>query len=104
MMDQVPEIIPGRFDVKGYSSAIGADMRLADFTSRKHGNHSWGMGRVRCDITPGGGGMTTLALRDHAKEILEAVAADLSTPQTKEAQTEKSKGRAPKLRGAETAA
>lgn len=21
----------------------------------KHGNHSWGMGRVRCDITPGTG-------------------------------------------------
>jgi signal transduction histidine kinase len=56
-------------------------------------------------LLPAAGGMTSLALRDHAKEILEAVAKDLSTPQTKEAQAEKSKGRAPKLSEApETAA
>ena len=40
--------------------------------------------------------MTPLALRDHAKQILEAVAKDLSTPQTKQAQVEKSLGGAPK--------
>jgi signal transduction histidine kinase len=56
-------------------------------------------------LLPAATGMTTLALRDHAKEILEAVAKDLSTPQTKDAQAEKSKGRAPRLIGAaETAA
>ncbi|HEY3582542.1 MAG TPA: sensor histidine kinase [Pyrinomonadaceae bacterium] len=56
-------------------------------------------------LLPAAAGMTSLALRDHAREILEAVAKDLTTPQTKEAQAEKSKGRAPKLRGApETAA
>ncbi|MFN2533383.1 MAG: sensor histidine kinase, partial [Pyrinomonadaceae bacterium] len=49
--------------------------------------------------------MTSLALRDHAQQILEAVAKDLSTPQTRKAQSEKAKGRAPKLWGApETAA
>jgi signal transduction histidine kinase len=49
--------------------------------------------------------MTTLALRDHAPKILEAVAKDLATSQTREAQSEKSKGRAPKVTGApETAA
>src|SRR4051812_1693376 len=49
--------------------------------------------------------MTPLALRDHAKQILAAVAKDLSTPQTKQAQADKSKGRAPELLGApETAA
>jgi signal transduction histidine kinase len=49
--------------------------------------------------------MTSLALRDHAQHILEAVATDLTTPQTLEAQSEKSKGRAPKVAGApETAA
>lgn len=54
---------------------------------------------------PGAAGMTSLALRDHAQHILEAVAKDLTTPQTREAQSEKSKGRAPKLAGApETAA
>jgi signal transduction histidine kinase len=41
----------------------------------------------------------------HAQPILEAVAKDLSTPQTREAQSEKSKGRAPQVAGApETAA
>src|SRR4030095_3566348 len=41
----------------------------------------------------------------HAQQILEAVARDLSTPQTRQAQAEKSKGRAHKLMGApETAA
>ena len=39
--------------------------------------------------------MTPLALRDHAKQILEAVAKDLATPQTMEAQAAKSMGRAP---------
>ena len=49
--------------------------------------------------------MTSLALRDHAKQILEAVAKDLSTPQTKQAQADKSLGRAPKpMEAPETAA
>ncbi|KFN48727.1 sensor histidine kinase [Arenimonas composti] len=40
-------------------------------------------------------GMTSLALRDHAREILLAIARDLRTPQTREEQSEKSMGRAP---------
>ena len=36
--------------------------------------------------------MDSLALRDHAQQILEAVAKDLSTPQTKDAQAAKSLG------------
>src|SRR4029077_14888945 len=49
--------------------------------------------------------MTPLALRDEAKEILETVAKDLSTFQTKQAQIDKSQGKAPKLMDApETAA
>ena len=49
--------------------------------------------------------MTRLALRDHARQILEAVAADIETPQTSLEQSEKSKGRAPRVMGApETAA
>src|SRR6185436_10246127 len=44
-------------------------------------------------------------LRDHAQQILEAIAKDLKTPQTQQAQADKSKGRAFKLSGApETAA
>lgn len=37
--------------------------------------------------------MTSLALRDHAPQILEAVVKDITTAQTREAQAEKSKGR-----------
>jgi signal transduction histidine kinase len=56
-------------------------------------------------LLPAAAGMTPLALRDHAKQILEAVAADLTSPQTREEQSAKSLGRAPGLSGApETAA
>jgi len=54
---------------------------------------------------PAAASMKSLALRDHAQEILQAVVNDLSTSQTQEAQAEKSMGRAPKLLDApETAA
>ena len=54
---------------------------------------------------PAATSMNSLALRDHAQQILEAVARDLSTPQSRDAQLEKSLGRAPKVRDApETAA
>jgi len=49
---------------------------------------------------PAAASMKSLALRDHAQEILLAVVKDLSTAQTQQAQAEKSKGRAPKLYGA----
>jgi signal transduction histidine kinase len=56
-------------------------------------------------LLPAAAGMTSLALRDHAQQILEAVAKDLTTLQTREARSEKSKGRAPEVVGApETAA
>lgn len=49
--------------------------------------------------------MTSLALRDHVKEIMEAVAADIRTEQTEGEQSAKSKGLAPnKLDASETAA
>lgn len=49
---------------------------------------------------PAAHGMTKLALRDHAPEILEAVAKDLNTLQTRKAQSEKSKGRGSEVPGA----
>jgi hypothetical protein len=56
-------------------------------------------------LLPAASGLTSLALRDHAPHILEAVAKDLATPQTALEQSEKSKGRAPVIEGApETAA
>jgi signal transduction histidine kinase len=54
---------------------------------------------------PAASHMRTLELRDHARQILEAVVADLATAQTPEAQAAKSMGLAPVIRGApETAA
>jgi len=54
---------------------------------------------------PAASGMTPLALRDHAQQMLEAVVKDLSAPQTLEAQSAKSMGRAPKpIDALETAA
>ena len=49
---------------------------------------------------PAAASMKPLALRDHAQQILEAVAKDLESPQSKQAQTAKSLGRAPILVGA----
>jgi signal transduction histidine kinase len=48
--------------------------------------------------------MDSLALRDHAKLILEAAAKDIETSQTIREQADKSKGLAPVLAGEETAA
>ena len=78
-------------------------MRLADFILRNMETILVEWEEFAATLLPAAAGMTSIALRDHAKEILEAVAKDLSTPQTKEAQAEKSKGRAPELTG-ETAA
>jgi signal transduction histidine kinase len=56
-------------------------------------------------LLPAASKMTPLALRDDAQPILEAIARDLTTPQTSEEQSQKSKGRAPTFAGApETAA
>lgn len=46
-------------------------------------------------LYPASAGMTPRALRDHARQILEAVVADLATMQTMAEQEEKSMGRAP---------
>ena len=50
-------------------------------------------------VLPAGASMTSLALRDHAPEILDAVVKDITTAQTRDAQAEKSKGRAPRVPG-----
>jgi signal transduction histidine kinase len=56
-------------------------------------------------LLPAAAHLTPLALRDHAQQILDAVARDLGTAQTRYEQAEKSKGWAPTVAGApETAA
>lgn len=80
-------------------------MRLADFILRDMGRIVAAWEEFASTLMPAAGNLDSRALRDHAPAILQAVAKDLSTPQTSEAQREKSLGRAPKLPGApETAA
>jgi signal transduction histidine kinase len=56
-------------------------------------------------LLPAAADMVPHALRDHAQQILEAVAKDLTTPQTPVEQAEKSKGRVAKVfKAPETAA
>src|SRR6476659_11424600 len=80
-------------------------MRLADFILRDMETILAEWEAFAGTLFPAAASMTPLALRDEAKEILEAVVKDLSTAQTKQAQIDKSQGRAPKLIDApETAA
>src|SRR5262245_21652558 len=80
-------------------------MRLADFILRDIESILAEWEAFASTILPAAANMSALASRDHAKQILEAVAKDLSTSQTPQAQIDKSRGRAPKLIGApETAA
>ncbi|TDF62919.1 sensor histidine kinase [Cupriavidus sp. L7L] len=75
-------------------------MRLADFILRdmKHILAEW-EAFVATQL-PAARNLDSLALRDHAPQILQAIAKDLRTPQTSEAQREKSLGRASKVPGA----
>jgi signal transduction histidine kinase len=75
----------------------GANMRLADFISRNMETILKHWEAFAGTLLPAAANMESLALRDHAQPILEAVAMDLSTSQTREAQLDKSMGRAPKL-------
>lgn len=80
-------------------------MRLADFILREADSivREWEAFARTC--LPAAGPMSALELRDHAQPILEAIAADLRTAQTREEQAAKSKGLAPVvLNPAETAA
>ncbi|HKR46594.1 MAG TPA: sensor histidine kinase [Paraburkholderia sp.] len=80
-------------------------MRLADFISRDMEQILAQWETFARTLLPAARTMDSLALRDHAQQILEAVARDLSTPQTIEQQYEKSLGLAPRPDAApETAA
>jgi signal transduction histidine kinase len=80
-------------------------MRLAEFIRRNIEAILREWEAFAATLLPAAAGMTPLALRDHAPAILEAMAKDLTTSQTREEQSEKSKGWAPRVEGApETAA
>lgn len=72
-------------------------MRLADYILRDMEAILVEWEAFAATQLPAAARMTPLALRDHARQILEAVAKDLTTPQTKQAQIAKSMGRIPAL-------
>ena len=71
-----------------------AQMRLADFIALNIESIVAQWEAFAATLQPAARDMDSLALRDHAIQILEAVAKDISTPQTQHAQREKSLGRA----------
>src|ERR1700730_5748069 len=74
-------------------------MRLASFILRDMETILGQWEAFALTLLPAAANMKSLALRDHAQQILEAVAEDLSTIQSREAQLAKSMGRAPKRIG-----
>jgi signal transduction histidine kinase len=80
-------------------------MRLADFILRDMESILVQWEAFAATLLPAAAEMKSLALRDHAQQILEAVAKDLATFQSREAQMDKSLGNGPVALGApETAA
>jgi signal transduction histidine kinase len=80
-------------------------MRLAQFITRNFETilEQWEAFAATC--LPAARHLKPLELRDHAKQMLEAIAVDLSTSQTREEQAAKSKGLTPVMfHAAETAA
>ena len=86
-------------------SAGVSSMRLAQFITRNIETILEQWEAFAATRLPAAEHMKPLELRDHAKEILQAIAIDLSMPQTGEEQAAKSKGLAPGMfRAPETAA
>ncbi|EDT39108.1 sensor histidine kinase [Burkholderia ambifaria] len=80
-------------------------MRLADFIVRNMSPILVQWEAFAATLLPAARSMDSRALRDHARQILEAVAKDIATPQSRDEQREKSLGRAPApMNAKETAA
>ena len=70
-------------------------MRLSDFILRDMQSILAQWEAFAATRLPAAASMSSLELRDHAQQILEAIAADLSEPQTQDEQAAKSMGLAP---------
>jgi signal transduction histidine kinase len=75
-------------------------MRLADFILSDMEGILEDWQAFAATLLPAAASMNSLALRDHAQQILEAIAKDIVQPQTRVEQAQKSKGRAPQVMGA----
>lgn len=88
-------------------SAIGPShhpISLAEFINRNLDSILTEWEAFALTLQPAAETMTELALRNHAREILQAMARDIGAAQTDAQQSDKSKGWAPVLDGKETAA
>src|ERR1700710_2972919 len=84
---------------------FGEPMRLAQFILNEREAILAEWETFAATLLPAAEGMSSLELRDHARPILEAVAKDLSTPESRQEQFDKSRGlAAPVDRAPETAA
>lgn len=91
--------------IDGAAEHCEEPMRLAEFILRNMEAILAQWETFAATQLPAAANMKRLALRDHAQQILEAVSKDLGTVQSRDAQAEKSVGRAPVLIDApETAA
>ncbi|WP_027213568.1 sensor histidine kinase [Burkholderia sp. WSM2232] len=79
-------------------------MRLADFILRDMEPILAQWEAFAATLLPAAAHLESLALRDHAQQILHAVVKDLRTSQTRQVQREKSLGHAPMIDASETAA
>ncbi|RQR55360.1 sensor histidine kinase [Burkholderia sp. Bp9126] len=80
-------------------------MRLADFIDQNIEPILVQWEAFAATLLPAARSMDSRGLRDHARQILEAVAKDIASPQTRDEQREKSLGRAPEpVNAKETAA
>jgi len=70
-------------------------MRLSEFISAEMEAIVAEWESFAATLLPAAQDMSPLELRDHAQQILEAIAKDLSTPQTRQVQLDKSRGLAP---------
>jgi signal transduction histidine kinase len=69
-------------------------MRLADFIDHEIRAIVSRWEEFAATLLPAAGGLDSLALRNHAEQILRAISADLRNPQTREEQEQKSRGQA----------
>jgi signal transduction histidine kinase len=76
---------------------MGNHVRLADFIETNMSAVLVEWESFAASLLPAAHGMDAAALRDHAEQILVAVAKDMRTVQSRLEQSEKSKGRAPTL-------
>jgi signal transduction histidine kinase len=77
------------------SYSCGENMRLAQYISQEMEAILAEWESFAGTLLPAAQGMSSLELRDHARQILETIAEDLRRPQTKQAQWDKSRGLAP---------